>query len=272
MVIYPIISFFLGGDLLSYIFEELKRAFWSPAMLIASLLSIFMFIGGFIEYISWLPSGQLSLLYLFLSGYNSGTANTLALAFPILACLPFVASYVQDENNHLTNYISIRTSERTYKTIKFFITGLTGGVAVAIGPVVGFMILSVLSFVFQLPLEGEGLETAEMFHSMGIASPHLMILLIILTIFGCGFTLASFGLGLSVFVKNTYLAVLMPFVFYLITSTIFIDINPLLNAQILYDINKTGMGSWPRVAYAAILIIIGAVSFFGGGRKIEYTR
>jgi len=252
-----------------YINEELKRAFLSKVTIGTAILAIVLVFAGMFEYLSWLKYGNISVLYLFLSGYNSGTANFLAVVFPIIACLPFAASYVGDNISGLNKYIYLRMKKSKYMLIKLLINGLVGGFVLVIGPFVASIFLLIAKVFTGIPMVKEQMETVEFFESIGVTSPIMMILIILITLFFCGFIFATFALGTSTIIQNVYLTVLMPFVFYIISGTVLLKINTYLNVGALYDVNYFGMSFTQRFVYGIILFGIGATFFFVGGLKVE---
>ncbi|BAB03894.1 BH0175 [Halalkalibacterium halodurans C-125] len=111
----------------TYVKEELRRAFLSKITIGTAILSVVLVFSGMFEYLSWIPYGDISVLYIFLSGYNSGTASFLGVVFPIIACLPFAASYVEDCKSGLHKYIYLRMKKSHYMTVRLIVNGLVGG-------------------------------------------------------------------------------------------------------------------------------------------------
>lgn len=253
----------------TYINEELKRAFLSKVTIGTAILAIVLVFGGMFQYLRWLNDGNISVLYMFLSGYNSGTASFLALFFPIIACLPFAASYVSDNKSGLNKYIYLRMKKSKYMLIKLLINGLVGGFVLVIGPFVASIFLLLAKVFTGMPMVKEQMETVEYFESIGVALPIMMILIILITLFFCGFIIATFALGISTIIQNVYLTVLMPFVFYIISATVLLKIHTYLNIQALYDVHYFGMSFTQRFVYGIILFGIGATIFFLGGLKDE---
>ena len=253
----------------AYIIEEIKRALISRGTLITVIISIVVFFVGMLELIGWALNGNASLLYVFLSGYNSGTANFLVLIFPLIACLPFSASYVSDSKSGLNKYIFFRMSKSKYMAIKLLLNGLVGGFVLFIGPFVGFIFLLIIKIFTGIPLIKEQMETVEFFQSIGVNSPTIMVIIILFTLFFCGFILATLALGVSTIIRNVYLTVLFPFVLYIVSATVLNKIHPFINVQGLYDVNFFGMSFTQKLIYGVIILGLGTTLFFVGGLKVE---
>ena len=95
--------------MINYIKEELYRAFSPKLILICCFIAIFVVFAGFFEYISWLQYGNISLMYLFLSGYSNN--SFLIIIFPILVSIPFATSYLKDLKTGTLKYIYLRIVE-----------------------------------------------------------------------------------------------------------------------------------------------------------------
>lgn len=253
----------------TYINQELRRAFFSKATLLSVLLSTILMFWGMFESLRWVASGDVSILYAFSLGYNSGTSNFLIIAFPILACIPFAMSYKTDSLSGFTRYIYIRGNKVNYKIIKLCINSIVGGFVVFIGPFIGFIYLLINKVLFGAPMIKEQLETVSYFKSIGVNSPILMMIVILGILFFCGVIFSTLGLGISTLMNNKYVAVLVPFIYFIISATVLSNINTYLNVVALYDVDY-GMSFGQRTLYGGILIILSIVVFFiGGSEKFE---
>lgn len=253
----------------TYLTEELKRAFLSKVTIGTAIFSIALVFGGMLEYLSWIPHGGISVLYIFLAGYNSGTASFLGVVFPIIACLPFAASYVEDRKSGFNHYIYLRIRKYRYKAVRFFVNGLVGGTVLSIGPFVAFLFLLIAKLFTGIPMIKEQIDTYSYFVSIGIHSPIVIIIIILITLFFCGFTLATIALGISTLINNIYLTILAPFVFYIFTATVLMNIHTNLNLLGLYDVDHFGMSFTHRFVYGIILCMAGFILFFVGSYKNE---
>lgn len=253
----------------TYIIEEVKRAFFSKATLFSIILSIILMFWGMFESLQWVTGGNVSIMYAFLQGYNSGTSSFLVIAFPILACIPFATSYKTDNLSGFVKYIYIRNNRINYKIIKLCINGFIGGFVVFIGPFVGFVYLIVNKMIFNTPMVKEQLETVDYFNSVGVDSPLSMIILIMVILFICGFIFSTFGLGVSAIMNNKYVAVLVPFVYFIVSATILSKINKYFSFVAFYDVDYQ-MTFGQRTLYAGILVTFSlAIFFIGGSEKFE---
>lgn len=244
----------------AYFKEDLKRAFWSRMTLLSVVLSILLFFGGFAEYLGWLRSGVVSVFYLFTLGYESG----IAIVFPLIACLPFAGSFVKDCKSGVVKDCS---SKRGYLWIRFLVNGLVGGFVLFIGPLVGFLFLLGTNLIIGTAMNGQDTEIYGYFSRLGIQSPIVIMILLLIGLFCCGFIMASMALGLSVFIQNPYIVTIFPFVLYLFTATVLLDMNPSLNLLNLYSLTSYGHPMSDRVLYGAVLLAASMISFIAGGNR-----
>lgn len=255
----------------TYIQQEIRRAFLSKRTMLMYVFSIGLFFGAMYQYIAWLPSQGVSIMYTFLSGYNSGTLSYLALLFPLIASIPYATSYVEDCTSGFNKYIYTRMNKTKYLHIRVIINALVGGVALAIGPVLAMLFLLVIHFTTSATMlkTGEYLETVNYFYSQGINSPFLMMVVIIAVIFVCGAVIATFTLGLSTILKNHYFTALSSFIVLLVSATLLINFNVKLSLVSIYDVNHFGMSFLERTVYELILLGIGLVLIYKNGHRLE---
>lgn len=250
--------------MIAYIKEEFKRAFFSKMMLIAVILSIGLTLVGMFEYLLWLPYGNISVLYIFLSGYNIGTLSILALLFPIVASLPFAGSYLEDMKSGFANYLHLRIKPKWYRVIRLFVNGLAGGFALFVGPFVGFIIVAIAKPIYGIPMLKEEIETVQYLQESGINSPWLMIVMILIMLFICGFIFATMSLGISTLIHNIYLSLLAPFVILIFSGTVLLSINPAFHLIGLYDISYAS-DPLQQVFIGGIVLAISILLYFTGG-------
>jgi hypothetical protein len=250
-----------------YIRQELRRAFLSKATFITIFSSTILVFIGMLGTLKWITGGGISIMYTFLLGYNSGTASFLTILFPIVACIPFASSYRTDIQTGFHNYLQLRMNKRQYMIIRLSVNGLAGGVAAAIGPIISFLFLMLVRLIFDVPMlrVEERLEPVMFFHSIGVSSPLVMILIIIGIIFCCGTIFATLGLGISTIIQNKYISIFVPFIYLIISATVLAKIHPTLNAMALYDVDLMKGAIGQTFLYGTVLGLAGITIFFIGG-------
>ncbi len=142
-----------------------------------------------------------------------GTSGYLPFA-SIFPTLPYAFSYLEEKNSGYIKHIVSRVGFRKYKINKIFFTALSGGLAVAIPCLVLFIMLSCM-----------GAEVSDAHYPYMFAdsqyAPYLyvwggrfvlLLKLIIIFLFGCGWGLMA--LLVSLIVQNRYMAFIIPFAIY----------------------------------------------------------
>jgi len=250
-----------------YLREELRRAFLSKLSLITMLASTILVFIGMFGTIKWITGGGISVMYTFLQGYNSGTASFLTITFPIIACIPFANSYRTDMQTGFNNYVQLRMKKSQYMITRLAVNALVGGVVITIGPFIAFSFLLLVKLLFGVPMliVGERLEPVLFFHSIGVSSPIMMILIIFVILFCCGTIFATLGLGISAIIQNKYIAIFVPFIYLIISATVLARIHPSLNAMALYDVDLLNRSIGQTFVYGTVLVLTGIAMFLIGG-------
>lgn len=258
-----------------YIRQEFRRALLSRMGLATMATSILLVFIGMLESLIWIHSGVISIVYSFLQGYNAGTSSFIVLAFPIIACMPFASSYRTDIQTGFHHYIQYRMKKSHYMTIRLAVNALTGGIAVAIGPMIAFAFLMVLKLLLNVPMLGHRdqsqLGPVVFFQSMGVSSPMMMMVIMIGIMFCCGIIFATLGLGISTIIQNKYIAIFVPFIYLILSVTVLAKIHPAFNAMALFDVDLIDQYQIGQTfLYGVVLVVVGITLFFiGGAAKIE---
>jgi len=196
----------------NYIKNEFKRGFFSKRNLIAIVLCflsivLYKFEDLFNTY--W----KVEASYLF----TWSTRGFIGIFAPILVCLPFADSYLDDVDSGMQKYLYIKITRLKYGVIKLFVNGLLGGLVLLIG--------SFLSFLIFLSRGIYVVKDANIINGLAdlyTKSPFGYIFLIIFCMFIFGIVFSTLGLSISTIIKNKYVSMLFPFIFYMILS-VFLD-------------------------------------------------
>ena len=131
---------------------------------------------------------------------------------PIMAALPFAASYSIEEQNRLVIYKIARSDKKQYFTSKILVAALTGGITIVAGSLLFTLILAT-----YLPIVTPG-KVFEMtgfpYHNalaMGNGLPYMTIVFYLA--FLSGTLWSSAGMCISAFLPNPYLAICFPMIF-----------------------------------------------------------
>ena len=85
------------------------------------------------------------------------------------------------------------------------------------------------------------METLDYFYSIGVYSPIIMILIIFITLFFCGFIFSNIALAISILTQNIYLTILLPFILHITSTLLLQSTYPHLTGQALFNVDHFGI-------------------------------
>ena len=239
--------------------EEFRRAFFSWAFVLALVITSVCFAIGLKEYgppVSPFIRPEEQYLYPFTqNAFDAflcamGLMGPLVFFAPLIAALPFAASFITDRSSGYITFILSRTSFRRYRTSKCVANLLAGGVSTSLPLLVGYGIINIFYHrgFPPVPVPGEAWDNVRIpwvnangtFGYLYRTKPDLYIFFLIGLAFLWGAAWATAGLSLSSVVRNRYYALAAPFVFYIIahfvtTVLLIAGWSPLFNfAPFLY--------------------------------------
>lgn len=211
--------------------EEFNRAFYNIYFLIALLAGIILLGIGLYEYTA--PFG------IFASNIPSEIHPSLINAYdaviwsyepalmifaPLIAALPFSASYLFDRQTQYVHHILLRTSFWRYISTKAIVNALAGGLALAL-PFIGIFAFAYFFYFRGIPpLESSAIRLADgpwgPFSELYRSTPSLYLLTLFIRTFIFGAIYATVGLAISTITDNRYLVIVLPFVLYLLIEFI----------------------------------------------------
>lgn len=249
-----------------YFREELRRAVLSRNTLVTGTLIILCLFLGSAEFIFNRYPG-VNAMYLFLFAHSKGTSSILNLLFPIIVSIPFAASYVQDVRSGFASYIFLRTSKMKYAVTRLVVNGMVSS-GIVIVCMLGMYILFLLLTGFDIGYTES--VSITMFNEFYKESPVLYVFFLILNSGLCAIVFSTLGLGISTLIRNQYITLVVPFVYYLLSGTVLIQINKYFNSAMLYDVNFYPENNYVNIlVYDAVLLLIGIILFLLGVRKHE---
>lgn len=213
---------------------QLKKSILSKEMLLAlSIAFVCLFIGGYDPLFLY---SDTDFAYIFFNSVCTGTSCILALIYPMVATLPYAASYSEAKRTGYINYEYMKVSKCKYVVTKILTVGISGGIAIAI-PVFFILVLSLIckgssidnSTIISYITHGE-----ELF----IQSPICYCLLYVVNSFICGFIFAVLGLTISTYTTSRFLVNIIPFGIFIFGAMFLANININLNPINLLDINS----------------------------------
>lgn len=257
-------------NLIQYLKVEFKRAVFSENMLFAMLIVLIALIIPYYEG-SKIPFPNEDGLNFFVRIGAFLPSSFLPLLAPILCCIPFSLSYIIDKESGFYNYICVRIGTKKYFSIKLMINTLVSGLVFLIPQLIMLMFLIITQGINDNNMEIVG-AFSEVYYSSKIS--YVILLIFIQFIFGGIFS--TLALGISAVVQNKYLTIILPFVYVLLSGTVFelIGLNDsfMLNVISLFDISySASMTASNLIIYDLIIFGVGIIllKFFGEKKHYE---
>src|SRR5450830_1088953 len=214
--------------------EEFRRAFFSWAFVLALVITSVCFAIGLKDYggpVAPLRPEDRDLFPFDRNAfdafiYAAGMGGRLALFAPLIAVLPFAASFITDRTSGYITFILSRTSFHRYRTSKYVANLLAGGVSTSLPLLVGYGIINIFykRGLPPIPAPGEAWVGARLpwvnangtFGYLYRTKPDLYIFFLIGLAFLWGAAWATAGLAVSSAVHNKYRALVAPFLLYVV--------------------------------------------------------
>ena len=239
--------------------EEFRRAFFSWAFVLALVITSVCFAIGLKEYgppVSPFIRPEEQHLYPFTqNAFDAflcamGLMGPFVIFAPLIAVLPFAASFITDRSSGYITFILSRTSFRRYRASKYVANLLAGGVSTSLPLLVGYGIINIFYHrgFPPVPVPGEAWDNVRLpwvnangtFGYLYRTKPDLYIFFLIGLAFLWGAVWATAGLATSSFIHNKYRALVAPFLLYVVVDFVLQNIrkpewSPLFNfAPVLY--------------------------------------
>jgi len=213
--------------------EEFRRAFFSWAFVLALVITSVCFAIGLKDYggpVAPLRPEDRDLFPFDRNAfdafiYAAGMGGFFAIFAPLIAALPFAASFITDRSSGYITFILSRTSFRRYRTSKYVANLLAGGVSTSLPLLVGYGIINIFyeRGLPPVPAPGEAwyaffpwVNANGTFGYLYRTKPDLYIFFLIGLAFLWGAAWGTAGLSLSSVVHNKYRALVAPFLLYVV--------------------------------------------------------
>jgi len=222
-------------EVTSMLKEEFRRAFLSWAFVLALVITSVCFAIGLKEYgppVSPFIRAEEEYLYPFTQNvfdaflWAMGLGGPFAILAPLIAVLPFAASFITDRSSGYVTFILSRTSFRRYCTSKYVANLLAGGVSTSLPLLVGYGIINIFYRRGLPPIPAPGgawvnvrlplVNANGTFGYLYRTKPDLYIFFLIGLAFLWGAAWATADLAVSSAVHNKYRALAAPFLLYVV--------------------------------------------------------
>ena len=200
----------------------------------------------------------LCVLYFYFNAVSMGGVFS-AYVIPILAAVPYAASYALEAENRMVIYKAVRAGNRSYFRSKILVSALTGGACTALG---SLLFMGALSTYFPI-------TTPAMLHSAQAFPYHQLLKLgfpwvLIYLSFLSGSLWAVTGMCISAFLPSPYLAMCFPMIF----QFLLVEAGRLLGIPSEYRLDlllngRSGLGSDSGTLLFLTILTVGAVILSG---------
>lgn len=191
---------------------------------------------------------------------NAVCSDTLAPFIPILAVLPYTASYIDDVKSKFVRFFLVRTNYTTYLISRILVCFLSGGLVIAAGTMLAWGVSALLFSPMEKAAEDTSEATALLLKICGL-------------LFLNGGLWAVMGMTASTVMESKYIAYASPFIVYYLLVILYERYFP--DAWLLYPKNWLAPEIWPYGVGSAALFLMeltflcGLVFYIRGKRRLE---
>ena len=253
---------------MNYFILECKRMYKSKGFLIGFGLVVLCLLCG--AYDMFYPGYDMVDAMIFSLGANP--TAVLALFWTIIGSIPWAVTYLNEQKSGYSVYLQTKSGRNTYLISKYF-TSLLAAFSVILLP----ELLLLFSFVVLKGTEVTLECSSDVSYLRNVALSHPIFYCLLLMLATAMVTMAytAISLACSVRIKNKFIAVVLPFVVYIV-STLSLRSTALfwLSGQFLYDLND----DWECAHYGVRtlvdlgIIIICLIIFVRGNQHEEKSE
>lgn len=246
----------------NYVKYEVKRCFFSKINLMAMIMVMVSLLIPYVSDCKFPYPNSDGIIF-----FIRSNIYLLPLLAPIICCLPSSTKYIEDETSGISKFLFIKIKRKDYLKVRLIVNAMVSAFTIVIPQII------MLSFlILRHGINGTEIEVVGAFHEVFFISKIGYIGIVLLVTMLSSIVFSTFSMGLSKVVKNKYLTIIVPFVYVLISGTIFyvFGINDIfnLNVSILFDISyNLYLTIANLLIYEAILLFIGISLFCFWGEK-----
>ncbi|SCM90503.1 hypothetical protein [Bacillus mycoides] len=257
---------------------NLKQAFFSKRFLLIVIFSIFL--NAFHYYSSiyinmvdkWFDKDLLTLSYRWIGFSNIG--SFLFLLMPLISVIVFSDSYLLEKKTGFLNGIYTRVSRNKYIFSKYISVFITGGVSFILPLLINLIIVSGTLPIIPPSNPDSGLTPINMNHMFAdlyFSSPVGYICLYLFIDFLFAGVFAILALTVSVFVRQVFVVLLVPFLLNIVLGVSLESIIPQIIPTFLVDPQQPILNNKPifLLVEFLLLLVISLFFYFWGVKKHE---
>lgn len=187
-------------------------------------------------------------------------SDTMVPFIPVLAVLPFTASYIDDVKSKFARFYLIRTDYTTYLISHILVCFLSGGLVIAAGTLLAWGASALLFLPMERVAEPPSEATVLLLKTCGL-------------LFLNGGLWAVMGMTMSTIMESKYIAYASPFIVYYLLVILYERYFP--DAWLFYPKNWLNPEIWPYGIESAVLFLLeltflcGLVFYIRGKKRLE---
>ncbi|PEI67983.1 membrane-spanning protein, partial [Bacillus wiedmannii] len=207
--------------------RSLTRKSTLVVLVIVLLIAVFEVLTNSVIYLDgndfWdYPMGSYSWWFIY---HQNIYQSILSVLFPLLVSLGYSDSYIEDIKSGFLNNVLIRQYKSKYLVNKFLVNFIVGGIIVFVPLVVNLLLYLILVPNIDLNVFFGSVLVQNFFPDLYIDYPFIHVMFKIFIFILYGGTFASIGLASSIFIKNRYVVVIIPFLIYTLLDVVLSSIN-----------------------------------------------
>lgn len=250
--------------------NEFKRCFFSKITFLGMAITFICLVIPYIDDLK-IPYPNADGIIFFIRSSACLPLSYLPLLAPLIACIPSATTYIVDKKSGILNYILLKMKRKKYITIRIAVNFLVSGLVLVIPQIIMLIFLIIRHGINNTSIEVVG-AFSSVFYNSKIA--YVTIMLVVFFISSAVFS--TFALGISSIVENKYLTIILPYIYVIISGTVFemVEVNRIVNLNVmtLFDIGyNLDLTSLNVILYELALFIMGVLLFYYFGEKKNYA-
>ena len=244
-------------------FGEMHRSIFNKKMSIGMIISFVSLCYGSKDIMRFQTIGFLDT---FIFSQTDSTTAIIALLFPIIAVLPVGTMYRSERQNGYYSLVRSKMSRMRYCRIKLVNAFLAGALVIGVP---NFLFLIICFWVKRGMVGAESHIAVSFLSMLYFNKPMLYGMLLTGNAALCGGIFSLLELGVSAWIKNKYVAVIVPFGYYIFSAMVLFYISPWMNAIILFALNQYAEENIVIIIIYDLFLTVGGIILFIAGTYYE---
>lgn len=247
----------------TYFKFEFKRALFSWRTLAAIIIILICLIVPYYNERKFPHPGTDGINYFM----NIGYLTYLPFIAPLIACIPYSNTYIQDKKSGVLNKLFTVVEPKEYFLSRIIVNALVSGLVFLIAQSIMLLFL-----IICFGIDSNSTKASGAFSTIYYNSKITYIIIVIVRTFISSAAFSTFILGLTTFAENKYFTMIVP-LFYVIVTGILFEIsafNRLINFNILLLFHlelRSDLNVFNVIFYCLVLLLIGSLLWYYFGYK-----